>query len=326
MKLDLKTIKSISVSALEVTECEDGIHFSRFTKKQLAAWDVLREGVGERSRYSSGVHLDFHTNSKKLRFLAATCTMYDVCINGLLRASVNMHEQRKLGAPAEIELCDPLGHELDDVRVTIYFPRGNFPVVLSTLELDDGAYVKPHEFDYKFLFLGDSITAGCNAEHHSFCYSYAISNFFNAESLNQSVGGGVCDISCLDEMDFAPDTVIIAMGTNDYNHFTTAEDMESHVRDYISEVKARFSATAKRFIVISPIWRADLDFDRPMGTFEQARDIVIRAAKDNGMIHVDGLTLVPPAREFYQDEYLHPNDIGFALYTQNLLKQIIKYF
>jgi hypothetical protein len=86
MKLDLKTIKSISVSALEVTECEDGIHFSRFTKKQLAAWDVLREGVGERSRYSSGVHLDFHTNSKKLRFLAATCTMYDVYINGLLRA------------------------------------------------------------------------------------------------------------------------------------------------------------------------------------------------------------------------------------------------
>ena len=116
------------------------------------------------------------------------------------------------------------------------------------------------------------------------------------------------------------------MGTNDYNHFTTAEDMESHVRDYISDVKARFSATAKRFIVISPIWRADLDFDRPMGTFEQARDIVIRAAEDNGMIHVDGLTLIPPAREFYQDKYLHPNDIGFALYTQNLLKQIIKYF
>lgn len=326
MKLDFESIKRITFGALEVTEHADGVHFNRFTDKQIAAWHALGADLGERTGYSSGVHLDFHTNSKKLRFLADTCTMYDVCINGLLRTSVNMHMQRKTGRPSEIELCDPIGNELDEVRVTIYFPRGNAPVVLSLLELDDGAYVRPHAFDHKFLFLGDSITVGCNAEHHSLCYSYSISKFFNAEMLNQSIAAGTFDANCIDDIDFEPDTVFIAFGTNDYYHSASAEDIEKRVREYISTAKRQFIATAKRFFVISPIWRADLDEARPSGTFQNTREIIIRAAEEYGMIHISGLDLVPPMKEFFKDEYLHPADIGFAQYTQNLLGKIIKYF
>lgn len=326
MKLNFETVKEITVGAIEVTEHADGVHFNRFTDKQVAAWTALGADLGERTGYSSGVHLDFHTNSKKLRFLADTCTMYDVCVNGLLRTSVNMHAQRKTGRPAEIELCDPIGNELDEVRVTIYFPRGNLPVVLSTLELDDGAYVKPHTFDHKFLFLGDSITVGCNAEHHSLCYSYSISKFFNAEMLNQSIAAGTFDANCIDSIDFVPDTVFIAFGTNDFNHSESAEDIERRARQYMLTAKQHFGEAAKRFFVISPIWRADLDFDRPTGTFKGVRDIIINASEEYGMIHVDGLDLVPPMKDFFKDEYLHPNDVGFAQYTQNLLRKIIRYF
>ena len=326
MKLDLETLKKITVGAHAVTEDADGFHFTRFTDKQIAAWDALREDLGERARYSSGVNLDFHTNSKTLKFLASTCTMYDVCINGLLRESVNMHAKRIAGEPATIKLCDPLGDALDDVRVTIYFPRGNDSVVLPVLELDDGSYVKPHEFDHKFLFLGDSITAGCNAEHHSFCYAYSTARFFNAEAFNQGVGGGVFDAPCLEKTDFTPDTVFVAFGTNDYHFFETAEQMERSAREYMSKLKEIYSDSAKRFFVISPIWRAEFGIVCPMGTFKDAREIVARIAREFDMVLIDGLELVPPIPEFYQDGYLHPGDLGFAQYTQNLLSKIVKYF
>ena len=326
MRLDPDTLKKITVGAYKVTEEANGFHFTRFTDRQIAAWDALREDLGERSRYSSGVNLDFHTNSKTLTFLASTCTMYDVCINGLLRTRVNMHAQRKLGEPAAINLCGPLGDALDDVRVTIYFPRGNESVILPVLELDDNSYVKPHEFDHKFLFLGDSITAGCNAEHHSFCYAYSTARFFNAEACNLGVGGGVFDTSYLEKTDYAPDTVFIAFGTNDYHFFETAAEMETHTCEFLRTVKEMYSDSAKRFFVISPIWRAEFDIVCPAGNLKSARDIVIRAAKEFDMIHIDGLELVPPIPEFYQDGYLHPGDLGFAQYTQNLLRKIVKYF
>lgn len=326
MKLDFNEIKKITRGALQVYEREDGVHFFRVTDTQIKAWEALREDLGERSRFSSGIHLDFHTNSKTMRFYALSCTMYDVLINGLLRKRVNMHAQRRTGEPAVIDLTDPLGNELDDVRVTIYFPRGNDPVVLSALELDDGAYVRPHEYNHKFLFLGDSITMGCSSEHHSFCYSYAVSNFFNAESLNQCVGGGRFEPTTLEKIDYEPDTVFIAYGTNDYHYFKTLEELEAHADEYLSKVHKLFDGTAKRYFVISPIWRGDLHLELPMGSFDEARDVVIRMAKKHGMTHIDGLTLIPPIPEFFEDKYLHPNDLGFGIYTQNVLREIVKYF
>ena len=43
------------------------------------------------------------------------------------------------------------------------------------------------------------------------------------------------------------------------------------------------------------------------------------------IIVVSGWNLVPHLPEFFEDEYLHPNDQGFSLYAENLYKQISKY-
>lgn len=327
MRLSFDQIKDCTFGAIEVTQREDGIHFKRCTDKQVAAWGEMHVDLGERATYPSGIQLDFHTNSKVLRFSAANGTMYDVCINGLLRRSVNMKTHREKGIPATIPLTDSIGGELDDVRVSIYFPRGNFPAVISYVELDDGAYVKPHVFDHKFLFYGDSITQGCSCVHHSLCYTYSVSQFFNAESLNQGVGGGRFDGSTYDDIDYEPDTVFISFGTNDFNHYKTLEEMEAQTCAFMDKVKERYKNIAKRFFVISPIWRADLaEKEREIGSFADARAVVIRQAQAHGMTHVDGLKLVPPLPCFFQDEYLHPNDAGFGLYTQNLIREIIRYF
>jgi len=62
-----------------------------------------------------------------------------------------------------------------------------------------------------------------------------------------------------------------------------------------------------------------------MGTFENRRQIVNEEAEMLGLIHIDGLTLVPPSPEFFADEYLHPNDAGFGIYADNLTKALRKY-
>lgn len=326
MQLSFDQIKAISFGALFLTEEEDGVHYQRCTDKQIAAWGEMHPDLGERAGYSSGIVLDFHTNSKVMRFAVSNGTSYDIFINGVLRATLNMKEQRKKNEPATIELDDPLGDPLDECRVTVYFPRGNDPAVIKYIELDDGAAVMPHKYDSKMVFYGDSITQGCSSVVHSFCYAHLVAEFFNAESLNLGVGGGRFDPRTVDQIDYAPDTVVVSFGTNDYNHYQTLDDMKQNATAFLSAVKALHQNTAKHFFVISPIWRADLKQNpKPIGSFAEARQIVIDAAKDHGMIHIDGLSLVPPFPEYFRDEYLHPNDLGFCLYAQNVIKAMSKY-
>ena len=49
----------------------------------------------------------------------------------------------------------------------------------------------------------------------------------------------------------------------------------------------------------------------------------VRAQK--GLILIPGLSLVPPLPMYYQDTYLHPNDLGFAVYAENLIRQMQKH-
>ena len=59
-----------------------------------------------------------------------------------------------------------------------------------------------------------------------------------------------------------------------------------------------------------------------MGTFENACAIVKEEAEALGLTVIDGLTLVPPMPEFFADEYLHPNDLGFGVYAENLIRAL----
>ena len=37
---------------------------------------------------------------------------------------------------------------------------------------------------------------------------------------------------------------------------------------------------------------------------------------------ISGLELVPPRAELFADTYLHPNDLGFGVYAENLIKKL----
>jgi hypothetical protein len=58
--------------------------------------------------------------------------------------------------------------------------------------------------------------------------------------------------------------------------------------------------------------------------FAACRDVVISEAEKRGLIHIDGLTLVPPVPALFADKVLHPNDLGFSIYSENLIKALQK--
>ena len=315
MKLSANDIKKVTFGALRIEEREDGMHFFKCTEKQVAAWYALNNDLGKRSETTTGIRLDFHTDSETLTFEASG--KFEVYINDLYRDKLDMDA---LGGNATVALTDPLGDKLDDVHVTLIFPCHGVGV-LKGVELDDGAYVKPHAFDTKILFIGDSITQGWDSGYDSLSYAWRVTRFFNAESVIHGVGGGYFHKTIFDHIEFDPDIVVIAFGTNDFGKNPTADDMRANVIDFMDQVAEEYKD--KKIFCISPLWRAVQE--KPMGKFQVCRSVVIEEAEKRGFTHINGLDLVPPCPVFYADKTLHPDALGFGIYAENLIREMQKH-
>lgn len=319
MKLTFEQIKQIAVGALRVVECDGYYSFYRCTEKQIKAWyDYGNETLGDRSKTTTGVRLDFHTNSKHFAF-RATGRKAEILIDGMQRGIFFPGDDGIISG--EMALTDMIGNEKDDFRVTLIFSShgiGN----LYFAELDDGAYIKNHEYSTKMLFIGDSITQGWNSYYDTLSFAWRLTMHYNANSIINGIGGAFYEPETFDKIDFDPDTVIIAYGTNDAMQFKVFEQMQSKVVGYLDFVKETYGE--KRVVVISPIWRGNAEM-KPMGEeFDRKRRMIEREAAARGFEVVSGLELVPPRAEFFADTYLHPNDLGFGLYAENLIRILDK--
>ena len=313
MKLTLEQIKSVTFGALCVKQTEKGIAFEKCTEKQVAAWYTLSEELGARSKTTSGVRLDFHTDSKALSFVASSGDKFEVLINDLPRYRIHAEAHRVKGEWPVFELGE--GHK----RVTVVFPSHTCGM-LSSVELDDGALLVPHEHKCKMLFIGDSITQGWNSRYDSLSYAWRVTRFFDANSVIQGVGGGFFHEGTLDEIPFDPDTVVIAYGTNDFGRFHTLDDMRERASRFMDEIARQFGK--KRVMVITPIYRADWQKAKRMGTFSDACALVREEALRCGFEVVDGMELVPHNGDFMADA-VHPNDLGFGVFAERLIRKML---
>lgn len=317
MRLNFEQIKQIAVGVLRVIECDGYYSFYRCTEKQIKAWyDYGNKDLGDRSKTTTGVRLDFHTNSKNFSF-GLTGRKAEVLIDGMQRGIFFPDEDGIIRGT--VELTDMIGSRKEDVRVTLVF-SSHGEGKLYFAEIDDGAYIKNHDYSTKILFIGDSITQGWNSYYDTLSFAWRVTNHYNANSLINGIGGAFYEPETFDKIDFDPDTVIIAYGTNDAMRFKVFEDMEKRVVGYLDLIKKEYGS--KRVVVISPIWRGNAEM-KPMGAeFDKKRKMIEREAEARGFEVVDGLTLVPPRPELFADTYLHPNDLGFGVYAENLIKYL----
>jgi lysophospholipase L1-like esterase len=163
-KLTFEEINSITFGAVKITQEEDGVHFFKCTDKQNAAWKALSEVLGSRALTTTGVHMEFVTDSQKLRFLFTGGGKFDLWIDGVLMQKILMDQHRKEGTVPEIELGE------GEKKIMIALPSHSVGI-LDYVEIDEVAFVRPTEFKTKMLFIGDSITQGVLVDEDSYCAS-----------------------------------------------------------------------------------------------------------------------------------------------------------
>ena len=302
MKLGFEAIKEITVGAACIRREGDSIAFFKMTERQLEVYRTSFERFYNNASNTTGVRLDFWTNSDSFAFLPTSRGKYEAKLDGRL---VLFGTQE-----ADTECCVELPKDGAFHRVTLHLPSHGAGGRLGYVELSDGAEWKRAAFDTKMLFIGDSITQGWNSEWDTGSYALLVSDHFNAESMVWGVGGACYEpetVGCVD--DFAPDTVIVAYGTNDAGRENVLSILEEKCRGTYEKIKAFYPGA--RVVVITPIWRLDQDNPRPYGHVSLVSDCIAKTAKDFGFSVIDGLTLVPHVASLFVDN-VHPNDLGFA--------------
>ncbi len=313
MRLTEQEIRNITVGTVNITHEDDGYHFFKCTEKQIRFFDKIDDGYSRRVRTTTGIRLDFHTSSDYIAFEAITKGKYELYIDGFFEKQFYANDKTRF----EFKLSDK-PRSSNAHRVTIILPSHSIGVI-SYIEIADGATVYPHRFDKKFLFIGDSITQGWDTKFDSFSFAYKTSFFFNAESIIQGIGGATFNKESFDTFDFKPDMVFVALGTNDFNLFNTVEELKTNANEHLRLISEAYKQIPCYYI--SPIWR-DSQTAR-MGSFDNARETLIKTAEENGFIHINGLSLVPNLPDFYIEDRLHPNTLGYTQYAENLIRSLI---
>lgn len=316
MRIAAEKLSELTFGAVETVKENGGVTFYKCTQKQRDGWKMLSDTLYGRSLVSTGVRLDFHTNSRELAFRAVSGRKFDVLIDGVLTYSL-----RETDFDADCTSKNLSVGNGKDTRVTLVFPSHDVKTTLDYIELDDGAYAKAHRHACKILFMGDSITQGWNTEFDSMSYAWQTTLHFDADSVINGVGGGVFHECTFDTSVFDPDIVVVAYGSNDFGYYKTLDELRCHVRAYLDLVKKAYED--KKVFCISPIWRSDEMKDRSMGSFGDCRGVINEEILSHGFRLVDGYNIVPHFESFFAD-CLHPNDLGFCMYAKALIAQIEK--
>ena len=124
--------------------------------------------------------------------------------------------------------------------------------------------------------------------------------------------------------DFIPDLITIAYGTNDLsNNNTKPSDLINSSSQFIGNLQKIYPNS--KIVVIGPIWRKDLEEEKPCGKFRDvAKMLEEQTKKFDNVYFVDAFNFVPHDPIYFGDKRLHPNDEGFEHYAKNLLIELNK--
>ncbi len=318
MELTLSQLRQITRGALRVEETADGFRFYRLTPSQVATFTRANETFEGKCYAAAGIRLDFETDSDLLavRWHQAQVTtrkfcFFDVLVDGELMLHSGTFD---CGAEPGGSFCCALPEGTH--RVQIFLPA-LVGICLQSVTLSEGAAVIPRRPAKRILLHGDSITQGYDALFPSGSYANMVARHYDAEILNQAVGGACYNDQVLEAVgDF--DFALVAYGSNDWTK-KTPETFGPDADAFFKKMKALYPTMP--VYVILPIWRADeLTRDAATGNFQDCRALLGTLAEKQGFTVLDDYHLVTHDVRLFSDRRLHPNDAGFTLYGQRLIE------
>ncbi len=322
MKLDLPTIKEITVGAVKVFEENGEFIFRRFTDEETRYYGVYRDKhFEEQTLATAGIRIAFETDSRKLSFDYRLISLpwrpygyFDITVNGV----IVLHEGIQSGdGKGHIDISLDTGTK----NIELWFSWSKC-MTISNVTVDDAAILVPKKRSYTMINYGDSITHGYDSIYPSLSYASQLALILDADASNKAVGGDrfFPEILELDNGIDSPDIITVAYGTNDWvSH--TRPTLERRSREFFTALSNKYP-TAKIFAV-TPIWRAKneqvVKFGEPCTAVEALMREVCHALPNVTVIN--GWNLTPHTLDFYVDG-LHPNDLGMSLYAKNLAGEI----
>ncbi len=318
MKVDSLQLKKAIFGAVQLWEQDGWLNMCRFTKAQLEYFsDSERYRV--RAKASSGMTLEFFTDSRTFSldyqtFQASSKDMsyIDIYIDDVMKLHCGKDGVEKDEGSISMDLG------AGTKKVAVYFPC-LFGTRIANVEIQEGAFFSPVEKDRTILFLGDSITQGYVTRFPSLTYANVLTRRFQARALNQAIGGAEFCGKDLDEnLDYQPDMIFVAYGTNDWSHGVNPGKTSSA---YLKKLVSIYPESA--IYVILPIWRTNACEKNEAGmTFDEAREAIAEACRAYENIRIiDSIDFVPHYKDFYWDN-VHPNALGFARYAEGLEKAV----
>lgn len=330
MKLEYELIKTLAFGVEYVKTENDKIIFSRFTKQERNALSYGRDN----SFSTAGVRIEFKTDSKYLKIATSVKESnpdgrnfysFDVYCNGSMVGQIknfnNMpqYPYKKYNlADRQKSFCLKAGLK----RICIYFPW-SVQGIIREIELDDGAIITPIRKPRKVIMYGDSITQGYDAAKSSLSYASRLADMLNADVINKGIGGSVFMPELTKHKgNILPEFITVAYGTNDWKG-SDFEGFKIRSHAFCENLVNNYPNTP--IFVIAPIWRADYNEIHKLGSFSVIADTLKQIAEHYKNLHfIDGINFMPKDTVYYRDRYLHPNDEGFELYTDALIKELHK--
>lgn len=330
MKLGYKLIQSL-IFGIEYTEIVDNkIVFSRFSKQER---DNLNYGK-DNSRATAGVRMEFETDSQYIGIATSVKESnpngrnfysFDVYCNGSMVGqiknfnNISQYPYKKYNfADRRKKFCLNVGLK----RICIYFPW-SVQGMIREIELDDEAIITPIRKKKKIIMYGDSITQGYDAVKSSLSYASRLADRLNIDVINKGIGGSVFMpelVKCKGVIH--PEFITVAYGTNDWK-CSDFEDFKNRSRKFCENLVNNYPNTP--IFVIAPIWRADNNEIHKLGVYSAIADTLKQIVGCRKNMHfIDGINFIPKDTVYYRDGYLHPDDEGFKLYTDALIKELHK--
>ena len=310
------------MGAVNAWEEDRLVCFSRFYPRQLEMYRERNLDFYKKAHSTAGIKLSFRTDSKTLSMKVQTepgssrkYFSVDVFADNKLVGAITEEPDRHLG---EFSGSFSLGE--GEKTVTVHLPW-SVGAKIDCLCLEDGAFMEPVRPAKTLLIYGDSITQGYDAKNTSMRYATKLAEFLQAEEHNRAIGGEVyyAELPKL-EGDISPDFIMVAYGSNDW-YKVTRQEFKEQCRAFLETVSER-NPQAEIF-VLTPIWRKDLQEERPFGDFQDVEKLIRECCQGLSNVKViRGFDFVPKDEAFFHDLRLHPNDEGFRYYADNLCKAI----
>lgn len=316
MKLSNETLSRLIKGACYF-EIKNGYLFSyRYSRTQIE--HMSKEGYNaywlNRALISGPQRIELKTDSTQISFdykaseTHINANTIDLYIDNVLYSVYHINDTLK----GRVEFSLPQGEK----TARIYLPCE------STLSIKDftinGKYKSVESKGENVLILGDSITQGAGPQIASLAYANALSRELNYNILAQGIGGyryEPDDVMAVD--DFAPDKIIVALGTNSYND--DSYDYDSSVIEFYKRLSEVFPKVP--VLSVTPLWRGNVeDWERFYWCIDKIKD---ECSKYENIKLVDGFTLVPNVEDCFSDK-VHPNSFGSLMYSINLIKAIKK--